>query len=176
MKEMNTPPYFLYPLLQQLRQHPEGPEADALRLRIAANVGDPEALYALIGEQHPELATGGASSPTADSTIDSFIEKFSRPSRRMASRITPAPASDYFSTTERLSDDEERPEEETASANLDYDEAMEEVKKSVKNGDYQHALAIMEEIYLNNPKKSIYFADQMRFVKKLMELKSDKKQ
>ena len=38
----------------------------------------------------------------------------------------------------------------------------------VKNGNYRKALEIITELSLNNPKKSIYFADQMRFLRKLI--------
>lgn len=41
-------------------------------------------------------------------------------------------------------------------------------KIMIKSGNYQKALEIITEISLNNPKKSIYFADQMRFLKKLI--------
>ena len=43
----------------------------------------------------------------------------------------------------------------------------------IKNGNYQKALEIITEISLNNPKKSIYFADQIRFLKKLIAYTSD---
>lgn len=42
----------------------------------------------------------------------------------------------------------------------------------IKNGNYQKALEIITEISLNNPKKSIYFADQIRFLKKLIAIKA----
>lgn len=42
-------------------------------------------------------------------------------------------------------------------------------KLMVKNHNYQKALEIIQELSLNNPKKSIYFAYQMRFLKKLIE-------
>lgn len=37
----------------------------------------------------------------------------------------------------------------------------------IKQGHYDRALDIISRINLNNPKKSIYFADQIRFLKKL---------
>lgn len=41
-------------------------------------------------------------------------------------------------------------------------------KVMIKNGNYQKAIEIITDLSLNNPKKSIYFADQIRFLKKLM--------
>ncbi len=38
----------------------------------------------------------------------------------------------------------------------------------VKERQYEEALQIITEINLNNPEKSIYFADQIRFLKKLI--------
>ena len=38
----------------------------------------------------------------------------------------------------------------------------------IKNGNYSKALEIINELYLKNPEKSIYFADQIRFIKKLI--------
>lgn len=45
-----------------------------------------------------------------------------------------------------------------------------ELQKLIKNGDYQRALEIITELNLNNPKKSVYFAEQIRFLKKLIAL------
>ena len=38
----------------------------------------------------------------------------------------------------------------------------------IKNGNYSKALEIITDLSLKNPKKSIYFADQIRFLKKLI--------
>lgn len=38
----------------------------------------------------------------------------------------------------------------------------------IKNRKYAEALAIIEELNLKNPEKSIYFADQLRFLQKLI--------
>lgn len=41
-------------------------------------------------------------------------------------------------------------------------------KIMVKNGNYRKALEIISDLNLKNPKKSVYFADQMRFLQKLI--------
>ena len=46
----------------------------------------------------------------------------------------------------------------------------EKLRDLIKNRDYQDAIDTIMEINLNNPKKSVYFADQIRFLKKLIEL------
>ena len=38
----------------------------------------------------------------------------------------------------------------------------------IKQGKYQKALEIIKRLNLNNPKKSVYFADQIRFLEKLI--------
>ena len=42
-------------------------------------------------------------------------------------------------------------------------------KMMVKNKNYAKALEIINELSLNNPKKSVYFAYQIRFLKKLIK-------
>lgn len=42
----------------------------------------------------------------------------------------------------------------------------------IKNRNYKKALEIITELNLKNPQKSIYFADQIRFLKKLIAIES----
>jgi len=45
----------------------------------------------------------------------------------------------------------------------------ESVKRLIKNRKYTEALEILKKLNLNNPKKSVYFADQIRFLEKVIE-------
>jgi hypothetical protein len=45
----------------------------------------------------------------------------------------------------------------------------ESVKQLIKNKKYPEALEILKKLNLNNPKKSVYFADQIRFLEKVIE-------
>ena len=46
----------------------------------------------------------------------------------------------------------------------------------IKQQKYERALEIIRALYLNNPKKNSYFADQIRFLEKLILITKNKKQ
>ena len=46
----------------------------------------------------------------------------------------------------------------------------------IRQQRYEKALEIMRKVNLNNPKKSVYFADQIRFLQKLIINKNHQKQ
>lgn len=136
---MEKYPYFITPLLTELRQDLAPERAARIRMMLAANIGDTRVLERLVGVADPADSFYPSEKPEATSTettIDTFIEKFSKPKRRKR----------------------EEPEQYS----------MEDVKNLVKNKEYARALCIMEQFYLNNPKKSVYFADQIRYIRKLM--------
>ena len=72
---------------------------------------------------------------------------------------------------EEESDDSREPV--TSSESEPLSEAL--VKIMVKNGNYRKALEIITDLNLNNPKKSIYFADQIRFLNKLIQMQEGAK-
>ena len=45
----------------------------------------------------------------------------------------------------------------------------ENARKLIKEKKYREAIVILNELYFNNPKKRIYFADQIRFLEKVLE-------
>lgn len=48
---------------------------------------------------------------------------------------------------------------------------QDEIKNCIKEERYADAIEILRQLNLNNPKKSAYFADQIRFLQKVMENK-----
>ena len=196
---MDKYPYFIVPAIERLPEA-TGEERLALVRRIAAAVGDPVALRAIIGidpeefmefypdMKSPELTTGD--------TIDSFLDRFGDPNMTRATEIediiTPVAVPYDLSSLESLPEigdsdlfgeagipeeprhDAPSPSESEHSAAAHDTNLSESLARiMVKNGNYQKALEIITEISLNNPKKSIYFADQIRFLKKLIAYTSD---
>jgi hypothetical protein len=45
----------------------------------------------------------------------------------------------------------------------------------IKQGRYQRAYEIISDLNLNNPEKSVYFADQLRFLQKIIQLEERRK-
>ena len=189
---MTKYPYFIYPLLQQ----PPSEERDLL---IAANVGDRDALIALIGNPEADLRNfyPDRTALSTEDTIDSFIARFgggssvsnpllnsipepkpepepepepvpeSQPEPMPQPQPEPEPIPEPEPVLQRQPIPEPEPEPEPS-------DPLEKVKFLVKKREYARALEIMEAIYLNNPKKSIYFADQIRYIRKLMLNESKK--
>ena len=44
-----------------------------------------------------------------------------------------------------------------------------EVKKCIREKKYREAIELLKELNFNNPKKSIYFADQIRYLEKILQ-------
>lgn len=101
-------------------------------------------------------------------------EKPGRKSRKHRTEIL-----DTFieNSKERIELQEVSPET-TAQADENYEEAEEDIftetlaRIYTKQGRYDKASQIIRRIYLNNPKKSIYFADQLRFLEKLKAIQA----
>ena len=159
-------PYFIYPLINEMQQCTDIEEMKKIRERIAVNIGDPDALMAVVGGPDIRNFYGNRRrSASTEDTIDAFMARFSSGDEPQSlSDILEPKAERKRKTAPKKS------ETETKTSRQD----LEEVKKLVKNGDYERALDIMRHFYLNNPKKSVYFADQIRFIRKMMYNESKK--
>lgn len=51
-----------------------------------------------------------------------------------------------------------------------FNEYEAQAKAYIKEKKYEEAIEILEKLYLINPKKSVYFADQIRFLKKVIKI------
>lgn len=99
-----------------------------------------EAVIESIGRDLPAQAAP-ADDPTF-SAIDAFLKAVPAPQPKRPKKITPK---------------EENPNLTESFAKI-----------LIKNQNYTKALQIIQELNLNNPEKSVYFADQIRFLKKLI--------
>ena len=157
---MEKYPYFINPALEALRQGDvSAEEAQRLRRLIAANVGDVPSLRMMLGIDPEEFAEFypdhlPPSLSTAD-TIDSFLSRFGNPDAPtpMAAKEIPEPAENPIPP---------------AKISLEEPPTVSLANKLIKNHDYQDALEIIQQLILIYPEKSVYFADQIRFLKKLI--------
>ena len=139
-------PYFLPQMIEAYRKaDPESPEAHKLALKISVNIGDKETLRRILGHKEQEKPAKKETSSTLE-TIDNFLSKFAP--ANMTAQYMP-----------------EKPAESTPA---------EKLKQLIKNQKYTEALEIIEQQNLNNPQKNIYFADQIRFLRKLIDIENKK--
>ena len=102
------------------------------------------------------------------SLIDSFLSEMSDEQSSDSELSLSPPTEDYFQTEVNLSD-EEQIEEEAETEELDDSYFTETLAKIyIKQRRYGKALEIIRKLNLKYPKKSIYFADQIRFLEKLV--------
>ena len=147
------------PLVEEYKKlDPSSEEAERLSRIIAANIGDYASLRLVLGIDPPEFARFypdmETANPTTMDTIDSFLDKFG----------TTIPPVGYAA---QLEEESRKEEEENSPASL---------SDLLKERRYQEALELIEEQNLINPQKSIYFALQTRFLKKLIAIENFKNQ
>lgn len=197
-------PYYVIPDIEALAIERD---PDALRMhrrRIAAAIGDPDALHAILGEASEDFrdfyGTSELPALSTDDAIDSFLEKFGgEDAAADRGPVVPvaSPTLDYAAMLEGEASDSDLNMVATGDSTLGAIDAFlrqqpaprvkpkkeqKEVEKPsltegfakimIKNGNYKRALEIITQISLNNPEKSVYFADQIRFLKKVISLES----
>ena len=109
-----------------------------------------------------QLEDNGTENPDAPDATSSAISSFlaQNPSSATAARHSPSAATEKATLTTG----------EDTSAAKTFDDAQ----LLIKNHDYEGALEIIMRLSLINQKKSVYFADQIRFLRKLILNESKK--
>ena len=181
-----TQPYYIVPIVERYQAiNEDSQEAQELAMLIAVNIGDKETLEKILWPEHLNRLLVNApcgskesenaktsindeeATPSSTDTIDSFLNKFG----------TGLPTTGYLAQVKFDTPQNENPKEEVQTI-LKEKEAdnkeISELKKLINNKQFAEALMLIERQNLNNPQKSIYFALQMRFIKKLMAIENYK--
>lgn len=170
---MNTPSYYIIPDIRRYKES-EGAERERLARRIATVIDDAAVLHAVLGLAPAEFADFyPADTPQLSTldTIDSFLNQFGGPTTGQRSdELVIAPAIDYAAQVLDAPQPVTPPAERQDVAPAEPILSLSLVKIMVKNHNYRKAFEIIEAMSLKNPEKSIYFADQMRYLKKLIAL------
>ena len=165
-----TPPYYIVPLVEEYKKlDPVSERAKELGRLLAANIGDYASLRLVLGIDPPEFGRFypdmETATPSTFDTIDSFLDKFG----------SGLPSGGYMPGDD-LSESTARGDEQTevgGSTEIREKEEPEEAETLsglLRNHRYEEAIVLIEGQNLNNPQKSIYFAHQIRFLKKLISL------
>lgn len=166
---MDKYPYYIYPDILKFRDPlTNEDERDELRRKIAANIGDIAALRVILGIDpaeflsfYPDMEKKEVS--TFD-TIDSFLSKFGN--EKLPPLSVPICEKDSEPVTEAPA--VRRNTTIAVKRENGGSTRREELSILIKNREYGEAMQIIKQLNLNNPEKNIYFADQIRFLRKLM--------
>ena len=176
IEEIERYPYFMSPVIEICRAL--GPDSDIgrlMRIRLEMNIGK-ETFRRLFPdnenhrekiEMHPENIL------TSDDRIDSFLDKFGKGKYAPGAYMPEEPSRPEPSVS--------RGNIEDISEKADLNKPLKKEKEIfrrigelIKNQKYREALEIIELENLNNREKNVYFADQIRFLKKLIIIESHK--
>ncbi len=151
------------------------PEEEALLERLIFNP-TPDYSQVLAAEAGDVSLPGDADSNSDDARIDAFIRSHQSTDTEgddLLNEIAAAPAIDQPATlAEPAAPAKEEPQHvshvNTPEAQDDSLLSESLAKIFIKQGRYERAYEIITNLSLNYPKKSIYFADQLRFLQKLI--------
>lgn len=145
-------------LLEKLIFNPVPDDYSAL---LAAEEGDDGG-----GEPSPATAPAATRGEAQDRLLDAFLQSAPEMPRADLPAPAEAPAPQRDEPQRRPS---RTPAPAAASASSSLSESLAQVY--IRRGRYDKAFDIIHALSLNNPKKSVYFADQMRFLQKLIRVK-----
>ena len=155
---MNYPYYIVPDVEAYKRLDPDSEEAGKLKRRIVANIGDLPSLRLILGidpsefgKFYPDMENN---TPSTLDTIDAFLDKFG--AKESPGSYIPEDTETQFEVSEKIS--------QSKSEN--------DFKTLVRQRRYREALMLIERQNLKNTEKSIYFAHQIRFLKKLIAIEN----
>ncbi len=123
-----------------------------------------------------EREQGGSKQPAATSEQDERINRFIEQSIQQEKQASAAATQHHIDEKEKQ-EIADAPVHQAENADPTDDSMLSEslAKMYIARQKYSQALEIIENISLNFPEKSIYFADQIRFLRKLVWLENKQK-
>ena len=153
--------------------------ADLPTPRAAAEI--PEASETIAeDEDFSEEISVGSNSDSTSSLLDNFLSAHPDKTPPSASCLSEhmigekektAPASGH--TGDIMQEEKDIPHKKSALSDGETPVSERQARELIKNHHYQQALEIIQRLSLNNPEKSVYFADQIRFLKKIIFLQAN---
>lgn len=158
LSDLEKYPYFAYAAICAAHLAPSEEEGEHMLMLARLNIcGSADSEPSSAAGTHTVTAPTTATPATAEA-IDAFLSHYA-PGAGLD--LPPLP----YSPGESLPAD---PGHDDVEQPIDHVIPEEKARNLIKNRKYAEALAIIEDLNLNNPEKSIYFADQIRFLKKLV--------
>jgi hypothetical protein len=147
------------------------PEEEALIEKLIFNP-TPDYSQVLAAEAGEIAADNNANPDSTEARIDAFIRAHQQPEHKPTENEvadeTPSPTPSELPDNQPTED--ERPTDHVNTPEAVDDSLLSEslAKIFIKQHRYERAYEIITNLSLNYPKKSIYFADQLRFLQKLI--------
>ena len=171
-------PYYIGPMIEEYRKlQSDSPEAIKLRQLIAVNISDPTTLCLILGVDSTRIDTlypgMGESTRSTMETIDTFLAKYGGKTDTIPGAYIPEAQCEENSVPTQIKR-EKTQGDGINSMQRSVNEINKRLTALIKEKRYSEALQIIEHQNLINPEKNIYFADQIRFLKKLIKLNNKK--
>lgn len=101
-------------------------------------------------------------------SLQTLAEKLKK-SRQMLSVNLVEPHTDPYPIGQEVEIESDHNIVSSQNQNSNTDELEKKVKLLIRDKKYEESIEILEKLNLINPKKSVYFADQIRFLKKIIK-------
>ncbi len=157
---------------------PETPDTDTTIDRFLDSFGhtsekEIQAISQAIFNPMPDYADvlaaqeqGGGDRPAAQTDEDQLIDKFIAQSQERERQVAQAPSQPHVEEAEIAEIAHDNVEAPVQTDDTMFSESL--AMSYIASGKFEAALEIIQHISADNPEKSIYFADQIRFLRKLV--------
>lgn len=154
-------------LIDNFLSHQEEKKDDALKVLVPDSSSDYFASMQLSEDcEEPAPVEEDNTHKTADELIDQFLKQNPDGKLITGGKRSKDNANKQFVGPQNLKTDTDADDPDDLTDESLFTETL--AKIYIKQKRYSQALKIIKRLYLNNPKKNAYFADQIRFLEKLI--------